>query len=83
MGVSAANRFGPSDAWLIHGAVMSGRKRVLKITWRQTWPIWLTFGLLFGFGVFGVLVLVPGMQSPTKVLAQGEDVKLASVVPPN
>ena len=56
---------------------MSGRKRALKITWRQTWPIWLTFGLLFGFGVFGVLVLVPGTQSPTKVLIIGEDVKLA------
>jgi hypothetical protein len=57
---------------------MSRRKQVVKITWRQTWPIWLTFGLLFGFGVFGVLVLVPGTQSPTKVLAQGEDIKLAS-----
>lgn len=48
------------------------------MTWRQTWPIWLTFGLLFGFGIFGVLVLAPGTQSPTKVLAQGEDVKLAT-----
>jgi hypothetical protein len=57
---------------------MSGRKRVLNITWRQTWPIWLTFGVLFGFGVFGVLVLIPGTQSPIKVLAQGEDVRLAS-----
>jgi hypothetical protein len=57
---------------------MSGRKRALKITWRQMWPIWLTFGLLFGFGVFGVLVLVPGTQSATNVLAQGEDVKLAT-----
>jgi len=56
---------------------MSGRKRALKITWRQTWPIWLTFGLLFGFGVFGVLVLVPGTQSPTKVLTIGEDDELA------
>ena len=55
---------------------MSRRKRALPITWRQTWPIWLTFGLLFGFGVFGVLVLVPGTQNPTKVLAEGEDVKV-------
>ena len=57
---------------------MGGRKGALKITWRQTWPIWLTFGLLFGIGVFGVLVLVPGTQSQTKVLVQGEDLKLAT-----
>ena len=57
---------------------MSRRQRELRTTWRQTWPIWLTFGLLFGFGVFGVLVLVPGTQSPTKVLAEGEDVKLVT-----
>jgi hypothetical protein len=57
---------------------MSRRKRSLRITWRQTWPIWLTFGLLFGFGVFGVLVLTPGTQSPPKVLAQGEDAKLGT-----
>ncbi len=47
------------------------------MTWRQVWPIWLTFALLFGFGVFGLLVLVPRAQTPTKVLDQGEDVKVA------
>lgn len=48
------------------------------MTWRQMWPICLTFALLFGFGVFGVLVLVPRTQTSTKVLAQGEDVTLTT-----
>jgi hypothetical protein len=75
VGVSDASiRLNHTD---IQGVVMSRRKGSLKMTWRQTWPIWLTFGLLFGFGVFGVLVLVPGRQA-TRVLAQGEDVKLAT-----
>ena len=57
---------------------MSGCKREGKTSWRQTWPIWLTFGILFGIGGFGVWVLNPNSQRPTKVLAQGEDVRLGS-----
>jgi hypothetical protein len=47
------------------------------MTWRQTWPIWLTFAVLFGLGIFGVLVVIPGTQIATKVLAEGEDATLA------
>jgi hypothetical protein len=47
------------------------------MTWRQTWPIWLTFAVLFGLGVFGVLIVIPHTQIATKVLAEGEDVTLA------
>jgi hypothetical protein len=57
---------------------MKRRKRSVKITWLQTWPIWLTFAVLFGLGVFGVLLLVSGTRIPTKVLAEGEDVDLVA-----
>jgi hypothetical protein len=57
---------------------MSRRKRSLKIGWRQTWPIWLIFGFLFGFGLLGVWLLAPGTHSPTKVLAQGQDINVAT-----
>ncbi|HLG97878.1 MAG TPA: Fe-S-containing protein [Bryobacteraceae bacterium] len=46
------------------------------MTWRQTWPIWLTFALLFGLGAFGVWFTIPGSPAAAKVLAQGEDVRL-------
>jgi uncharacterized membrane protein len=52
---------------------MNGRKRALKTTWRQTWPIWLTFGLLFGFGALGVWVLLPSAQTPVEALRPNED----------
>ncbi len=61
----------------IHGGLMRGRKRALKMTWRQTWPIWLTFALLFGLGAFGVWFVIPGSAPPAKLLAQGEDARLA------
>jgi uncharacterized membrane protein len=50
------------------------RKRALNVTWREAWPIWATFGLLFGFGALGVWVLLPASQIPTKALLHGEDV---------
>jgi FtrD-like iron-sulfur protein len=61
----------------IHGGLMRGRKRALKMTLRQTWPIWLTFALLFGLGAFGVWFVIPGSPPSAKVLAPGEDVRLA------
>lgn len=54
--------------------LMRAHKRALKITWREAWPVWLTFGILFAFGVFGVWLLMPAAETPTKALAQGEDV---------
>ncbi len=52
------------------------RKRGLKITWRQAWPIWLTFGILFGFATLWLWLLLPTAQIPTKALLQAEDVAL-------
>lgn len=57
---------------------MSARKRALRITWREAWPIWLTFGLLFGFGAIGVWVLLPAAQIPMKALAAGEDLTVST-----
>ncbi len=62
----------------INGGLMSGPKPALTMTWRQTWPIWITFGLLFGLGALGVRLAVPGSPPPAKVLAQDEDVSLAA-----
>lgn len=53
---------------------MAARKRKLSITWRETWPIWLTFGLLFGFGGFGLWVVLPSAQTPAQTLVRHEDV---------
>ncbi len=52
------------------------RKRALAITWREAWPIWLTFSIFFSFGVVGVWVLRPATQIPSTELLQGEDVAL-------
>ena len=56
---------------------MRGPKRAPNMTWRQTWPIWLTFTLLFGLGAFGVWFVIPGSPPPAKLLSQGQDVRLA------
>ena len=56
---------------------MSGRKRALKVTWRQAWPIWLTFVLLAGLGIFGFWLLMPAAQEPAQVLQRGQDVSLS------
>jgi uncharacterized membrane protein len=56
---------------------MSSRKRRLNLTWREAWPIWLTFGLLFGFGALGVWVYLPSTQTPAQALGPNEDVTVA------
>lgn len=53
---------------------MRAHKRSVKLTWREVWPIWLTFGILLALGVFGVWLLMPATQTPAKALVQGEDV---------
>ena len=55
---------------------MSARERALNISWREAWPIWLTFTILFGFGALMVWVFIPAGQIPTKALFPGEDVAL-------
>ncbi len=37
----------------------------------------LSFALLFGLGAFGVWFVIPGSAPPAKLLAQGEDARLA------
>jgi uncharacterized membrane protein len=49
-------------------------KPALKITWREAWPIWLTFGILTGFGTLGVWALIPAAPVPAKTLLPDEDV---------
>ena len=52
---------------------MRGRKRALKITWREAWPIWLTFGILTGLGTLGIRAVIPATQVPAKTLLSDED----------
>lgn len=61
---------------------MNARKRAQNITWREAWPIWLIFGILFGIGALTVGVFLPA-QIPTRALLQGEDVtqKLGELQP--
>lgn len=54
--------------------LMDARKEKLSITWREMWPIWLTFALLFGFGGLGVWLVLPSVQAPAQSLARHEDV---------
>ncbi len=53
---------------------MTARKQKLNMTWREMWPIWLTFSLLFGFGGLGVWVVLPAAEAPAQALARHEDV---------
>ena len=55
---------------------MSARKRVRRVTWREAWPIWLTFAVIFGSGVLGLWSIFPYAQIPSKALLQDEDLKI-------
>ena len=46
------------------------------MTWREAWPIWLTFGILASVGAFVVWVLMPATPVPVQALLRGEDVTL-------
>lgn len=35
------------------------RRRNVKLTWRELWPIWMTFGGLFAFAALGLWFFVP------------------------
>ena len=52
---------------------MRGRKRALKITWREAWPIWLTFGILTGLGTLGIRAVIPATPVPARTLLPDED----------
>ncbi len=51
---------------------MARRRRVAKLTWRETWPIGATFIVLFSIGAWGIWFLNP-VAPMTKVLAPSED----------
>ena len=53
---------------------MRVRKRALNITWREAWPIWLTFAVLSILGALGVWYFIPTGQIPRKALLRGGDV---------
>lgn len=56
---------------------MRRRKRKLKLTWREAWPIWLTFAILTALGMLGIRLLIPTAQIATKALAHGQDATIA------
>jgi hypothetical protein len=54
---------------------MSGRKRTLKLGWRELWPVWVVFGILIATGIVGMQVMFPPPARPKALLA-GEDLTL-------
>src|ERR1039458_8046962 len=54
---------------------MSGRKRTLKLGWRELWPVWVVFGILIAIGIVGMQVMFPPPARPKALLA-GEDLTL-------
>src|ERR1039458_6424782 len=58
---------------------MSGRKRTLKLGWRELWPVWVVFGILIAIGIVGMQVMFPPPARPKALLA-GEDLTLEAAV---
>ena len=54
---------------------MSGRKRTLKLGWRELWPVWVVFGVLIAIGIVGMQMMFPTPARPKTLLA-GEDLTL-------
>ena len=55
---------------------MSRRRKSVKLTWRESWPIWATFAGLFAFGGIGVWFFVPSVPRVHQV-GPSEDVALS------
>lgn len=51
---------------------MARRLRTARLTWREAWPIWATFIVLFAVAALGLRFFVPAAPRP-QVLAQAED----------
>ena len=51
---------------------MSGRKRTLKLGWRELWPVWVVFGILIAIGIVGMQVMFPPTMAtiPTRQAAR-------------
>lgn len=58
---------------------MSARERTVKLSWRELWPVWLAFGLLFGLGAFGLWVYMPESDKPVPVSSQDLTLSLAAL----
>lgn len=54
---------------------MSGRKRTLKLGWRELWPLWVAFGVLIAISIVGMQMMFPTPARPKTLLA-GEDLTL-------
>ena len=54
---------------------MSGRKRTLKLGWRELWPVWVIFGVLIAIGIVGMQMMFP-TPAPPKTLETGQDLTL-------
>jgi uncharacterized membrane protein len=52
------------------------RKKQLKMTWRELWPIWLAMGLLVALGIVGSWLYMPAKRKPT-IQVTTEDVRLS------
>ncbi len=52
------------------------RKKHLKLTWREVWPVWLTMGILAALGAGGLWLYTPARSRPTIQVAT-EDVSLS------
>lgn len=51
------------------------RKKKLKLTWRDLWPIWLVFALFIVAGGFGMWLYMPAARTPALQVTT-EDVSL-------
>ncbi|MCL5745766.1 MAG: Fe-S-containing protein [Acidobacteria bacterium] len=56
------------------------RKKKLKLTWRELWPVWLAMGLLVALGVIGVWLYMPAKRKPPiQVTTEDVSVSVAAV----
>lgn len=51
------------------------RKKQLKLTWRDMWPVWLAMGLLVVFGGIGLWLYMPAKRKPP-IQVTTEDVRV-------
>ena len=54
---------------------MSGRKRTLKLGWRELWPVWVAFGVIITIGIVGLRMMFP-TPAPAMALLAGENLTL-------
>lgn len=56
------------------------RKKKLKLTWREMWPLWLALGLLVALGAVGIWFSMPAKRKPpVQVTTEDVSVNLAAL----